>query len=335
MKKLSFSLLAAALATGVASAATAYTTPVGYETLPINAGTNYIGVRLHESTVAAGLLAGASGTVLTVAEGVADALVAGTTYILEINSGVAGVEGVITLVSTWDAGANTITTDDNLPAILTGFVGNENFALRPVSNFSSIFGATNSAGLTSAASFAASDQIWLYNGTAFDKYYYAAGAFGQPSAWKTSAGTVVDPDTINLVYTDGIILISVNGNDLTVTGEVKTGVTRTPLIGASNYVGGIYPTTSTIESAFGAANTAQFTSAASFAASDQIWLYNGSGFDKYYYAAGAFGQPSAWKTSAGALTDPATVEIPAGYLIINTGADQSILVTPPSGYEDL
>lgn len=332
MKTLSISLLAVALASGLASAQTAYTSPVGYETLQINPGINYIGVRLHQPTIASGQLAGAAGNVLNVAEGVADALLTGKTYILEIKSGTSDVNGVITLVSSWNAVSNTITTDDNLPVLLPGFVGNESFGLRPAATIASIFGATNSAGLTSAASFAGSDQIWLYNGTSFDKYYYALGGFGQPSAWKTSTGATVDASTLNIIYTDAVILSSVNGNDVTISGEVKMEPTRVALVGASNYVGGIYPTGTTLASAFGASNSAGLTSSASFAGSDQIWIFTGSGFNKYYYALGGFGQPSAWKTSAGVTVDPTTIEIPGGYRIINTGSNQSILITPPASY---
>jgi hypothetical protein len=336
MKTTLYSILAAA-ACGMALGQTAYTNPVGYETLAINPGTNYIGVRLHEATVGSGVLLGASGTILTVADGVADALVSGKKYILEINSGTAGVLGVVTLVSSWDSVANTITTDDNLQTLLagSGFLGNENYKLRPVSTFASVFGATNSAGLTSASSFAASDQIWIHNGATFTKYYYAAGGFGQPAAWKTSAGVVVNPSNLDLVYTDGILLVSAAGKDVTTSGEVKTGPTRNALIGATNYVGGVYPTPSSLASAFGVTNSAGLTSASSFAASDQIWIYNGSGFNKYYYAAGGFGQPAAWKTSAGVVVTPSSIDIPSGYLIVNFGVNQSILVTPPNGYDSL
>ncbi len=57
MKSLSFSLLAAALATGLASAQTAYTTPVGYvsQTCKANSDT-IVGVPLRQSSVGAGAL---------------------------------------------------------------------------------------------------------------------------------------------------------------------------------------------------------------------------------------------------------------------------------------
>ena len=59
MKPLSYSLIAAALACGFANAqTTAYTTPVGYETLTLKAGINYAGLRLHGSEVVASTLTG-------------------------------------------------------------------------------------------------------------------------------------------------------------------------------------------------------------------------------------------------------------------------------------
>ena len=47
-----------------------------------------------------------------------------------------------------------------------------NYTLRPSATIASVFGAANEAGLASGGGGpVGADQIWLFNGSSFDKYY--------------------------------------------------------------------------------------------------------------------------------------------------------------------
>ena len=341
MKNITSLALAGALTTAVASGAV--TKPVGYETLPIDVNFNYVGLRLHEATVTTGTLAGAAGTTLTVADGVADALTPGTTYLIEITSGSADVEGVVDQIASFDAGADTITTTADLTG-LAGWTGTETFDIRPVATVASVFGADNSAGLTEGATFATADQLWFFNGGGFDKYFYnPGGGFGATEGWKNEAGADVVASDIEIAYTEGFIIFSQAGTDVTVTGEVKLGQTKLPALTGFNYLSSVYPTgdpllpanPSTIDTLFGSANEAGFLEGATFATADQLWIFNGAGFNKYFYnPGGGFGATEGWKNEAGADVDPTLIVVPSGYLVFSQG-DKNVTATPPAGYATL
>ena len=327
-------LISASFTIPMVHAQTATTTPVGYETLNTTVGVNYVGLRVHEPVLASGLLQGASSTTVTVENGITNALSSGSIYILEITSGSADVTGIITTITGFNETTDELTITDDLTS-LSGFVGDESYQIRKSASIASVFGSNNESGLTSALTFAASDQVWLFNGAGFDKYYYAQGGFGSTEGWKDSAGNDVIPENINTIYTDAIILFSAEGNDVVVSGEIKTTSTQIAAVGQLNYFGGIYPVDSTLASAFGENNSSGLTSALTFAASDQIWIFNGASFDKYFYAQGGFGSTEGWKDSNSNDVDPTTINIPAGYVFINNDGDQNIPVAPPTSISDL
>jgi hypothetical protein len=148
MKPYTYSLLAAALACGMAQgAATAYTTPVGYITTPINGNTasnpsgaaTYVSAPLVQPDVFAGAttVSPSGSNVATFSGSVPTTL--DTSYVLEITSGPS--EGWWTTVTS--STATSITVNDNFPA---GLSAGEKISVRKHNTLLSVFGA-NTPGL--------------------------------------------------------------------------------------------------------------------------------------------------------------------------------------------
>jgi hypothetical protein len=65
---------------------------------------------------------------------------------------------------------------------------------------------------------------------------------------------------------------------------------------------------------------------------DQIWTPVAAGFEKFYYDDGL----ATWANfDSGAAVDPATVELPSGFIIVNDASDNPVLGSAPSFYADL
>lgn len=330
-----------ALLAGSAAAQESTSKPVGYETIPYTAGFNYLGLRLHEAPAASGTSVSVSGATITVADGVADGLVAGTSYIFEVTSDDA--LGAVVLVNSFDAAADTLTLSDDISA---NFGDGHGFIIRPSSTLTTVFGESNDvansgAGLVSTASFGTCDQIWLPDGAGgFSKYAYVKGNpfAGTVDGWKDSSGLTVDPETINLVYVDGVIVNGASAGNVVVSGSVKLEPVSIVLTTTFNYIGGMFPVGLTLaESELGFS----LGSTGSFGTSDQVWLPNGAGgFAKYAFVQGNpfTGSPTGWKNSAGGVVDPAAISFDdnPGVIIVRAGNVESLVtIDSPDFYDAL
>jgi hypothetical protein len=334
MKTYAYSLLAAAAACGFAAAETAYTTPVGYETLAFNTGFNFAGVRLQEAPVAAGDIEAISATTVTDSDIDFDTiLTTGQSYVLEIQNGT----GIVQVTGVWSGSDLTVAAD------LTGDVAiDDTYLLRPVSTLASVFGNAAAGHKLDIGAGGASgaDQVWFWNGAGYDRYYFdefGGPGFDQETWVNVDTSDVVDGSTINLIYTDGVIVSSANGKDVVVSGEVKTGPSELNLVGGFNFVGSVAPAGATLDALFG--DTAAEVSASGLSigaggasGADQLWLWTGSGFAKYYFD--EFGGPGfdqeTWVDVDTSALIPATTPVPAGYIISAAGAGDVLSGVPDS-----
>ena len=331
-----------ALLVGSASAQSSVSQPVGYETLDYVPGFNYLGLRLIEAPAATGSSVTIAGATVTVADGVADGLDAGTAYLFEAISGDA--LGVVTTVTAFDATADTVTLSDD---ISFDFVDGDEFIIRPVDTLASIFGDTNDVanngdGLLSTGSFGTSDQVWIPDGVGdFERYAFVSGDpfAGTADAWQDDAGNTIDPATTLLVYTDGVIINAASAGDLVVSGSVKLEPVSFALTTQFNYLSSIFPvgnnlTESELE--------AVLVSTGSFGTSDQVWLPDGAGgFDMFAFVQGDpfAGTASAWQDSDGNIVpDPSAIVFDgnAGLIINRAGNDlRMINFDSPDFYDTL
>jgi len=315
------------------TAQTATSPVVGYETLTIANGFNYLGLRLHEKVIASGDLETISSASVTDSDADFSTLAAGT-YVLEITDG----SGIVQEVSAFASGTQISTSDDLSSAVPSGATYN----LRAASTLASVFGANNEAGLDSGfAGTVGADQVWLVNGTDFDRYYYDTfNASTFVPAWvRISDGAIVDPSTITMFYTDGFIIVGdgTANNQVVVSGAVKTTNTEYALMSSFNYLSSVSPAGATLASTFGANNESGLGAGfGGTVGADQVWIPNGTDFDRYYYDTFNASTFAATWTDAGTgspvTASAISLDNASGVIIINDGAAQNTLGTVPDFY---
>jgi len=328
MKPITYSLLAAAFACGFASAqSTTATSPVvGYETLAMSPGFNFVGVRLHENPIAVGLLDSATTAPNTVTDNdinLGALITGGKTYILEIQNG----SGIIQEITSAGAGTSIVTA-----ANLTGLTYPCSYTLRPASTLNSVFGSSVATMKLDygQGGYGGADQVWKWNGTGFTKYYFDqyAGPLQDQETWvNVDTSATVSGATVNLIYADSFIVSSAAGKDVTVSGDLKAGPTELNIVGGFNFAGSVGPVGMDLKTAFG--DTAATVTASGvhigqggYGGADQIWLWNGTGFTKVYFDqyAGPLQDQELWVNVDTSATVPSTTALGAGFIISGAGA---------------
>lgn len=139
--KLTYSLIAAALACGLASAQTAYTTPVGYVTLPEVPGSSDVSVSLplDRSVEFVGTVSSVAGSVITITgtPGLGSYATPGDPYLAKLASGVRS--GLVALITANTANSVTIAVPagDDLVGVASGDKISIHKAWTPLSFFTS------------------------------------------------------------------------------------------------------------------------------------------------------------------------------------------------------
>jgi hypothetical protein len=324
MKTLSISLIAVAAACGLASAQTAYTTPVGYETTTLVQGFNNVGLRLHAPTKAAGTLdVIGSGSVQDTTAGV-NFLTSlgpiGTLHILEITSGPAA--GLITEINTWTA--DTITTVDNLAT--AGVVATNTYTIRKAPTLEEIFGnIPASSVLTANANSNLADIVYVPTNTpgVYTQYFLSTLSGG---TFRTVAPNAAAPN-VPVVYIDGLFVNrkAAGTKNLVVSGEVITSGRSGSLVNGFNYLGTIYPVGSTLQN-IGLEDDIAVNANSNSA--DIVWVPTGvpGVYTQYFRSTLSGGQ---WRTVAPNATAP-TVNLPGAIFIQRRGSTTPFDVVPPS-----
>lgn len=336
-------LKSVAIALGLASSAFGQATSpvVGYETLELNTGFNFAGVRLHEAPIVSGALTGVTATTATDSS-IADFgafLEVGESYVLEIEDG----SGIIQVVDSF-SGSNLNVAD------LSGVTGSPSYTLRPLSNLSTVFGSTSAAvqldqgqGNSSGA-----DQVLIFNGSDFNRYYFD-GAFFNLSTFENEESwidvtdptdpTPVDGGDIDLLYSDSFLIASAAGADVTIAGDLKTGPTEVPINIGFNFVASAGPVGINLVSTFGSsvAEVPLAQGSGNSSGADQVLIFDGSNFSRYYFDSAFFNletfvNEETWID----VTDPenptpvdgGTISLPSGYLLVGAVEGNAIQEVP-------
>lgn len=332
MKPLLSCLITACAATGLVVGQTATTKPVGYvtETFPPNQFTLF-GLTLHEPLQISGVglspTAQGNNTILAKA-GIGSGLQSGQTYIIEFISG--AYEGVSQDFITYSE--NSITIPGNYSAVSA----QDSFSIRRAKTIADIFGSSNSAGLQPGTS-ATADILWVSNsdGT-YSRYYYAAASPPFVTAgWKLVGGGDTDRSNVPLVYLDGMLIERKASTELnlTISGEVKLTKFVTSINGGQfNPISAVFPAGTTLTNS----GLASFVVPGTSATADIIWVPNGSGYSRYYYAAASPPFVTAgWKLVGGGDTNRGGDSLKSGILLERKGSTANLTFTPPVGYSGL
>lgn len=323
-------LAAALLAPGALFAqTTATTTPVGYVTEVLQPGMyNLVGLSLQNAAVASGVLtASASDSVSASAFNFTTLLTAGKTYILELNN------GTVQEITSWTA--TTLNTPDNISSQVTN--NTTAFKLREAETVSSVFGATNSVGLTPSVDggLDSADKIVISTSSGLVTIYYYNDGEGT-EGWFTDVG---DPaENIVLSYPDGFFVQRAAGEgnlNLVVSGEVKTKATSGVLVPGYNYLASVTPSgTGLTLATSGLKNYLTASADGDPSTADNVFLplADGSYTTCYYFNDGA--GTEGWYTASG---DPADdLSLTSGYLIYSLSETvKPYTVSVPTAFDSL
>ncbi len=320
MKTSIYSLLSFA-ACGIAlGQTTAYTTPVGYttKTLAPNQFT-LVGLTLHNSTVASGLIEAESATSVTDNDAnFTTLLTAGETYIIEFPN------GTLQEISSWSQSVLT-TPDDITPYVASG----DSYKIRKAATISEVFGANNSAGLTpdTDGTQTGADKILVLDGTAFKTVYYFDDGDATTAGWYDLQGNPAN-DTV-VAYPDSLFVQRAAGSplDLVITGEVKTGKTGGVLIPGFNYVNGVAPVGLTLANS-GLETSIAIDTDGTQTNIDYVLLQQGGVYTSCYYFNDGDAASKGWYDLQGNSANDLSIE--GGFLIKSASGPKLYTVNVPS-----
>jgi uncharacterized protein (TIGR02597 family) len=240
-------------------------------------------------------------------------------YYVEITgpTGASGIGTTYDIVST-DAAAQTITIAANQSFTTAGIQAGATFRVRKHWTIAAAFGAANEGGLTPGAPGTA-DIVRIYDAQgSFTGYYYSNS--GTPgTGWrKTSDATAVDRGPTVIFPDDGLVIAKSNGTTANVVlmGSVKTGQTSSPVVSGLNVLANPYAAPMTLGSCgLFTDNATTGVASGSSSKADQVMIYNGTGYDTYYYSSGGAAGVGWRKAGAGAV-DQSTVQIAVGASVI-------------------
>lgn len=348
MKTTLYSLIAAAAACGLASAAdTAYTTPVGYNSHALAVGLNAIGLTLQSAAVAAGDFETVAGTVLTDSD-ITFSPVSGRTYILEITSGVPTVPanrliGTIQVIPAASIAGSAITTPDNLQSL--GLAAGDTYTLRLAPTLEEIFTTTPlaSGGVLAGGglNYTSADIVWIPTiPGSFDKYFLktGTGAGFQRITGTASTNFTPAPNT-PIIYADGMFIQkkAATAAKLVVSGEVKTVGSNSVGGQGLNLFGQVAPVGLTLRTA---GLEDDITASLTVASADIVWLQDPVTlqFTKYMRHTGSGGN---WRIATG--TNGVALPLDQDPPIVGSFYIQRKLITPalqldlnvPTSYDQL
>ena len=325
-------MVAALLAPGALFAqTTAKTGPVGYETISLEAGFNYIGLRLHQPTLAAGALdAVSSGSVTDNDVNIGALVSSGKTYIVEVKTTSPADTGAVAEVLGSAIAGGVITTSNNLVAV--GAAVGDKYIVRESDTLSSVFGAANSAGLAPGYSGpTGADLVYVPNGIGgLTAYYYDL----DNTSWAlASNSSLVSGSDIPLVYLDGLVVFANAPLNLVVDGEVKKSNVIQVASPDFNYLSTVFPAGATLDSAFTGSLATIHPGYSGPTGADLIYVPSaGQNLTAYFYDL----DNASWAlASNSSLVSGSSVTLPSGIIYFNAGAQINVKNSAPAYYSTL
>jgi uncharacterized protein (TIGR02597 family) len=312
---------AALLATPLLAQTTATTDPVGFITLSI-AGTggtvpsqlSFTGLGLTRTVEYQGSAEAVGTSSLTDNDAVwVDNQFNGPAgaYFVELTSGPGA--GTTYDIATTTASTKTITTVQNLAA---GAAAGVTFKIRKHWTIASVFGPADESGLGGGNTTSA-DNILLWNGSGYDVFYYQTSGLGGVG-WRKTGAPAVDASAKVIYPEDAPIIKRLQSAAVNVVlmGSVKTGQTSVPVVNGTNFIGNIYGAPMTLaDCGIYTGNNSTGLAGGSSSGADQILIWNGSGYDTYYYQTSGLGG-TGWRKSGAPAVDASATQIGVGQSII-------------------
>jgi hypothetical protein len=222
-------------------------------------------------------------------------------------------EGQTYDIATTVASARTVTTVQSLdPAIVNGAV----FKIRKHWTIGSVFGPNNEAGL-GGGDITSADQILIYNGIGYDTYYFYDD--GVDKVWLDGNGALAVNKTI--YPDDGLVIKRAQSAAVNVVlmGAVKTGQTSFPIQAGLNIVSNIYAAPMTLgSSGLYTGNAATGVAGGDITSADQVLIFNGTGYNTYYFYDDGVDQ--VWLDGNGAVATNVAIPVGTSFIVKRKGA---------------
>ena len=250
-----------------------------------------------------------------------------TSHAVEIVSNGTGL-GFMSAITATLTTNNQLTLADEIPA---GVTNGASLKVWRLWTLSSLFGATNTAGLTGGTTPATADLVLIPSGSGFNQFFYSTGG-AQGVGWRQVGGGTTNRASTPIFVTSGISIRARTAKPLTVLGQVKPGQSRVTLQTGMNYVANLCPvnaagdTPSSLGRTLGNSGLADsLTNAAAAPNADLVLLWNGTAYDQYFYSTGGPLGTGWRKVGDPTKADQSQLPLPDGaYILLRRGAPVTI-----------
>ncbi len=228
-------------------------------------------------------------------------------------------EGTTYDIASTNASAKTIATVQPLASAL---VNGANFKIRKHWTIATVFGPTNTAGLGAGGDPTTADQlqIWSNNGTTsgFSTYYYQNLSTQQGgTGWRSADDNFADASATPIYPDDSLVFrrLQSAAANVVVMGAVKTGQSSIPVQAGVNILGNVYAAPMTLQSC--GLQASGISAGGDPTTADQVQLWNGTGYDTYYYQNLPTNQGgTGWRSADDQFADAGNTSIPVGAAVV-------------------
>lgn len=315
---------------------TVVTTPImGFLTLNLQTGTNFMGFALLPAMELQGVvnISGGERKTLTLQGVVASAIAddqfnTGThaTHIVEIASGPGA--GFTSIILDTVGGSGVITVANSVPG---NVADGATVKIWKLWTLAQVFGADNAAGLTAGASPQTADIIQVPNGNGFDAYFYSDGSGSYTAGWRKAGEFTADQSAVPVQFDGGVSVFARAAKSVVIVGQVKPGQTQVNLNQGINVVANLCPVqhadsptvgrtlkNSGLENGLDGGVTSE--------SADLVLIWNNDRYDQYYFSTGGLAGPGWRQIGQGAAVKD-SVSLPDGaYLILRRGEAKRIQI---------
>ena len=312
--------LAGYFAPVVSAQTTATTVPVGFITKTVPAAVSagnpssvVISVPLYATAAFTSAVASVdSATQFTMASAAWTAgqfATAASPFLVRVKTGVSA--GLFFAISANTANQLAVILPPSVSTLVGVLSVGDSCEILPANTLGSVFGtAATPPVLTSGGTANTADNVLIWNGASWDTYFWT-GALGSPvNIWKRS-GTTDRSNTI--IYPDDAVFVirrdTSSAASITLMGTVPSTVEKSEIPAGSVALSNRFPVDTTL-GALGLQNISGWVAGATANTSDNVFVWNGSTWDTYFWT-GAVGSPvNIWKRTG--TTDRSNTPIPAG-----------------------
>ncbi len=195
---------------------------------------------------------------------------------------------------------NTLTVNAAGATLSSVIVANDTVEILPAQTLGNLFG-TSSVALHTGADETTADSVRIFNGTAWVSY------FNDGTSWRTQ-GTATAQDNTSIAPDQGILIISHANTSANVMlyGEVGVSRERSTIPGTGEaLLNNRFPVQTTLAN-LNLQSLPGWTPGDAASVADNVWLWNGTSWDTYYYTGANWEKAGSFSTANNTSISPTT-----------------------------